>query len=95
FKFFQSKDKNKADKWSTKEKFIIKLLETIILDIWIYVGRHKLNSNLDFIEEINSISFKQDNFDTRLEYLLQVLKLIFDILKPIQLMEQTVYNLDF
>lgn len=94
-KFLNSGVEKKVEKWTTKEKFIIKLLESIIFDLWINVGRDELNNNTKCIKDINSILFEEDNLENRVKYLLQVLKEIFKALDPNRLIEQVVYDRDF
>ncbi|PDZ39783.1 hypothetical protein CON18_13020 [Bacillus cereus] len=91
----QSGEKNKGEEWTVKEKFTIKLLESTILDLWFNIGKNELNYNLECIKNIDNILFPEDNFEARIKYLLQVLQKIFDALKPEQMMNSTIYSLDF
>ncbi|MES9695618.1 AAA family ATPase, partial [Bacillus toyonensis] len=93
--FFKSRLENKDDKWTTKAKYIIKFLESIILDLWFNAGGYEFNNNLEYIKNIDSIAFLNDDLESRINYLLQVLQVIFDALKSEQVIEQYIYNLNF
>ncbi|PFY66684.1 hypothetical protein COL46_25190 [Bacillus toyonensis] len=93
--FFKSRLENKDDKWTTKAKYIIKFLESIILDLWFNVGGYEFNNNLEYIKNIDSIAFLNDDLESRINYLLQVLQVIFDALESEQVIEQYIYNLNF
>ena len=82
FDFLKNKIKEKNEKWTIKEKFIIKYLETMIIDLWINYGSKELEEKIqqECIINIDSISFKVDDLENRIKYLLQVLQKIFDSL---------------
>lgn len=74
--------KSELDKWSVKEKFIIKFLEHMILGYWINRGRSELDNSekQNCIKNVKSIIYENGNLDVRVKYLVQVLRQIFNSL---------------
>jgi predicted ATPase len=97
FDFPQKRIKKKIEEWTTKERFIIKFLESMIVGIWVNLGRKELDNKerLECISNIDSILFKNNSFKYRTIYLLQVLKIILEILNPKLLPERPIYDLSF
>ncbi|OVE34302.1 hypothetical protein CCZ20_27200 [Priestia aryabhattai] len=97
FDFLENKKKRAFDRWTIKEKFIIKLLESIIIDIWVN-SKIKTLLNEDQLKRINnidSILSENDSLDTRINYLHQVLKITDDILSGLPYMDGSIFSFDF
>ncbi|MFJ7928990.1 AAA family ATPase [Peribacillus sp. NPDC096448] len=97
FDFPKKRKKKKIEEWTTKESFTIKFLESMIIDIWVNLGREELDNKecLECISNIDSILFENDSLENRTNYLLQVLQMILDALNPKLLPERPIYNLFF
>jgi len=69
------KKENDSEKWTLKEKFIIRFLESLILRLWIK-DAIRLNKNQKCIEAIELLAFDADHLGGRVRYLNQVLNII-------------------
>lgn len=81
---FQNHDKEKRlVKWSNKEKYIIKHFEELILGYWINRGRSELNATEkeELIEKVRSVNYVDGNFDSKVDYLSEILREILKALK--------------
>lgn len=73
------KEKNTDKKWSKKQRFIISYLENIIIKTWLEFI--KKEDKIKFNTEIKKIDFKVDDFNNRINYLLEIIKTIESLIK--------------
>ncbi|WP_170878613.1 AAA family ATPase [Paenibacillus macquariensis] len=73
-----STNKNNERSWTNKQRYIISYLEYMIIGLWTNLITETDKKNIG--ENIDGIEFIKDGFSNRVSYLIEVIKIVFNVI---------------